>query len=131
LLIHMKLRKASMFSRLAIGLVWFLNGLVCKVLGMVPRHEDIVARILGGTFAHEITLLIGFSEMAMACWVWSKIYSKLSAWTQIALVGTMNILEFLLARDLLLWGAFNSIFALAFMAFVYFSNNLGDVQRAS
>jgi hypothetical protein len=31
----------------AIALVWLANGLLCKVLGLVPRHEAIVARILG------------------------------------------------------------------------------------
>ncbi|NJM37169.1 MAG: hypothetical protein HC845_04455 [Akkermansiaceae bacterium] len=121
----------SMFSRMAIGLVWFVNGLICKVLGLVPRHEEIVARILGGKFAHEVTQLIGLSEIVMACWVWSKFQHKLSAWLQIALVGVMNILELVLARDLLLWGALNSVFALAFMSFVFLVNFKVDVQRSS
>lgn len=28
------------------ALVWLVNGLLCKVLGLVPRHAAIVARIL-------------------------------------------------------------------------------------
>ena len=95
-----------------------LKKLACKVLGLVPRHEAIVARILGEKFSHEITQFIGVSEIAMACWVWSKFYPRVNAWTQIGLVGTMNLLEIILARDLLLWGAFNAVFALLFMIFV-------------
>ena len=30
----------------AIALVWGINGLWCKVLGGVPRHEAIVARVV-------------------------------------------------------------------------------------
>ncbi len=31
----------------AIASVWLVNGLFCKVLNWVPRHQFIVARILG------------------------------------------------------------------------------------
>jgi hypothetical protein len=33
----------------------------------------------------------------------------------------MNLLEYLLARDLLLWGSWNSVFALLFIALIYFT----------
>jgi hypothetical protein len=29
-----------------IAAVWLVNGLFCKVLGLVPRHQEIVATIL-------------------------------------------------------------------------------------
>ena len=32
-----------------IAAVWLANGLFCKVLNLVPRHQQIVARILGKT----------------------------------------------------------------------------------
>lgn len=47
--------------RITIGLVWLINGLLCKVLNMAPRHEAIVSRILGDAHAMEITKLIGLS----------------------------------------------------------------------
>ena len=39
----------------------------------------------------------------------------------IGLVAVMNVIEFLLARDLLLFGAANAIFAAGFIAFVIFT----------
>tara|TARA_B110000967_G_scaffold208879_1_gene262619 strand:- start:1735 stop:2109 length:375 start_codon:yes stop_codon:yes gene_type:complete len=30
-----------------IAAIWGINGLVCKILNVVPRHEEIVERILG------------------------------------------------------------------------------------
>lgn len=104
--------------RIAIGLVWLVNGLLCKVLNLVPRHEAIVSRILGDAYATEITKLIGLSEIGMAVWVWSGLFRKVNAWLQIALVGTMNVLETWLTPDLLLWGPWNLVFALAFIGVV-------------
>ena len=48
-----------------IALVWLANGLLCKVLLLVPRHAAIVARILGPTHAEVLTRLIGLSEIGM------------------------------------------------------------------
>jgi len=33
-----------------IALIWLINGLFCKLLNFVPRHEEIVKRILGVFF---------------------------------------------------------------------------------
>jgi hypothetical protein len=49
--------------------VWVINGLVCKVFNLVPRHRAIVARILGQRHARGRTILIGLLEMAMAVWI--------------------------------------------------------------
>lgn len=104
-----------------IATVWLANGLFCKVLNLVPRHEQIVARILGEEYSRSITVLIGLSEIGMAIWVLSKFKSKLNAITQIAVVATMNTIEFILAPDLLLWGRLNAVFALLFIGLVYFN----------
>jgi hypothetical protein len=104
-----------------IALVWISNGLFCKVLNLIPRHEQIVARILGAEYAGVLTRLIGVAEIFMAVWVLSRVYSRLNAWTQIIIVVAMNILEFLLVPDLLLWGRFNAIFAFLFVAAVYYN----------
>ncbi|MBC7446743.1 MAG: hypothetical protein H7330_01650 [Hymenobacteraceae bacterium] len=34
-------------TRYASAAVWAANGLLCKLLHLAPRHEQIVARILG------------------------------------------------------------------------------------
>lgn len=101
--------------------MWLINGLVCKVLNIVPRHEEIVERILGSEYSASITILIGFSEIAMAIWILTKIKSKLNAVFQIAIVATMNILEFFLVPNLLLWGKLNSLFALLLIGFIYYN----------
>jgi len=106
----------------SIATVWIANGLICKVLNFVPRHEQIVARILGDEFSRPLTILIGISEIGMAIWFLSGIKSRLNTIAQIGIVATMNILEFILVPDLLLWGKFNSMFALLFIFGVYFNH---------
>jgi hypothetical protein len=101
--------------------VWLTNGLFCKVLGLVPRHGEIVERILGGKHAGLITIAIGFAEICMAAWILSGIRRKLNALAQIAIVAAMNILEFFLAPDLLLWGRANAIVAALFIMTVYYN----------
>lgn len=104
----------------SIALVWIVNGLFCKVLNFVPRHEQIVARILGDEYSRLLTILIGISEIGMAIWFLSGKKSRLNTIAQIGIVATMNILEFILAPDLLLWGKLNSFFAFLFILVVYY-----------
>lgn len=85
----------------------------------MPRHQQIVERILNIDDGRSLTILIGISEIVMAIWIGSGYKKRLNAIIQIAVVATMNILEFVLAPDLLLWGKFNSLFALIFIAIVY------------
>jgi len=101
--------------------VWIANGLFCKVLNLVPRHEQIVARILGNDYSRQLTITIGLSEIIMAAWILSGYKTKLNAIAQMAVVATMNLLEFLLVPDLLLWGELNSLFAFIFILIVYFN----------
>jgi len=72
---------------------WLVMGLGCKVLGLVPRHEAIVARILGEGIAPALTIAIGFGEVGIALWILSGIRPRVCAGLQIALVATMNVLE--------------------------------------
>jgi hypothetical protein len=115
----MTYKKIHILLSTFIVLVWLINGLFCKVLNLVPRHEQIVARILGYQYSRTLTLFIGLSEIAMAIWIVSGFKSRLNTLAQITIVATMNALEFFLVPDLLLWGKFNSIFALFFIAVVY------------
>ena len=116
-----KKRRSAVFTlRILIGSVWFVNGLLCKVLGWGPRHREIVATILGDEYSLLITRAIGFGELGLALWIWSGVRARLSAGLQMILVGTMNVMEFLRAPDSLLWGKYNALFATAFIALVWF-----------
>jgi hypothetical protein len=102
-----------------IALVWLANGLLCKVLGLVPRHAAIVARILGPAYAGPLTRLIGLAEIGLAVWIVSGLYRRRCVVSQMLLVAVMNALEAWLAPDLLLWGRANALFASLFIALLY------------
>lgn len=112
-------RRVTEFITYAIAAVWLINGLFCKVLNLAPRHEQIVGEILGNAHSRVLTFIIGMSEIVMAVWIWSGYERKLNAITQIIVIGLMNILEFLLVPELLLWGKWNAVFALLFMLLIY------------
>ncbi len=98
-----------------------MNGLVCKVLNLVPRHEQIIAEILGNVFSRELTIFIGILEITMAVWIVLHYKTRITAITQIVVVLTMNFMEFCLVTDLLLWGEWNLLFALLFCGLVYYN----------
>ncbi len=113
-----------------IAAVWLVNGVVCKIFNLVPRHEQIVGQILGEGVARPLTLSIGILEVGMACWVISGIRSRTCAIIQIVVVVVMNVLEFLLVPELLLWGKLNAVFALMFMTLVYFNEFVWNPKRS-
>ena len=104
-----------------IASVWLVNGLVCKVLNLVPPHQEIVSEILGQEHARSLTILIGVSEIVMAIWIVSRYKSKINATLQIGIVAIMNLLEFFLVPDLLMWGRVNFLFALMFTIVVFYN----------
>jgi uncharacterized membrane protein YphA (DoxX/SURF4 family) len=106
------------------ALVWFVNGLYCKVLNGVPRHRQIVARILGESHAATLTILIGLAEIGMAAWILSGIKPRWCAYCQIVIVLTMNLIEFMLAPDLLLFGRTNLLVASFFVVVVYLAERI-------
>lgn len=108
--------------RYSIALVWLINGVWCKVLSHVPRHEAIVAAILGGTYASGFTLAIGLAELVMALWIISGRKRRLNAFTQIMVIMSMNILEFLVVPELLLWGRLNLVFAAGLCWVIYWND---------
>lgn len=101
------------------ALVWLINGLFCKVLNLVPRHQEIVETILHRQDGRALTIAIGLSETLMAIWIVSGYRSKLNAILQIIVIATMNILEAIYAPDLLLWGRWNGLFAFLFILVIY------------
>lgn len=104
-----------------IAMIWLINGLYCKLLNQVPRHQQIVARITGDDYADILTRVIGVSEILMSVWIISRIRHKLNAVVQITIIAIMNFIEFIYARDLLLWGSWNSVFALLLILLIYFN----------
>jgi hypothetical protein len=101
------------------SLVWLINGLYCKVLQAVPRHELIVSEILGSDYAPRMTKAIGLGEIFIALWILSGFRSRHCAIFQMVMVGVMNVIEFVMVPDLLLFGRLNILFASFFMAIIY------------
>jgi hypothetical protein len=102
----------------AIALVWLVNGFYCKLLHFVPRHQQIVSRILGEAYSEVLTRVIGGLEILMAVWILSGIKSRWCALTQASIVALMNGIEFLLVPDLLLFGRWNAVVAAFFITVV-------------
>lgn len=105
-------------KRIFFAAVWLVNGVWCKILDGVPRHREIVARILGEDHSLSLTRMIGAGEVVMALWILSGIRWKWSCAAQIAAVLLMNVIEFFVVPDLLLFGRFNSLVALAYVSLV-------------
>jgi len=120
ILINMYKLRIDFAVRLLVASVWIINGAWCKISAQVPRHEAIVARILGNNYAHTLTQLIGIGEVAIGIWIILNKYPKQTALFQMLLILTMNILETILAPDLLLWGYGNIVFAFIFCIFLWY-----------
>ena len=123
-------KSIGIMLNLFIATVWFVNGLFCKVLNLVERHEHIVSQILGTSYSRVLTLVIGVLEIFMAIWILSTIKPKLNAITQITVIIIMNILELTITKDLLLWGAYNVVFAFMFVIIIYYKNFIIDKTYA-
>ena len=104
-----------------IAMVWIVNGLLCKVFNLVPRHQEIVSKILDINDARFVTLAIGVAETMMGLWILSGILTRLNAITQIVTIAAMNALEFVIAPDLLFWGKFNALFAGIFIVVIFYN----------
>ena len=78
-----------------------------------------MARILGNDISFVAAKVIGALEICMFIWIISRKFSRLAAVSQIIIVLTMNIREFILVPDLLLFGRMNIIIALVFVSVIY------------
>ena len=94
---------ARRIAALGIAAVWLMSGLGAKLLGLVPRHQAIVARFFGESLAWPVTKLIGVAEVAMALWILSGRERTACAVMQAVAIVAMNSLELWGARDLLLF----------------------------
>jgi uncharacterized membrane protein YphA (DoxX/SURF4 family) len=107
------------FTTTLIAAIWLTNGLLCKVFNLVPRHQQIVDRILGNEHSRLFTILIGVFEILMAMWILTALKPRLNAITQIIIIATMNGIEFFVVPDLLLWGKYNAVFALLLIVVIF------------
>jgi len=103
------------------ALVWLVNGLWCKVLSMVPRHQEIVGAIISPAVASPLTVAIGFAEVGMAAWIMSGWRYRFCAVVQIVIILLMNVIEFVAVLELLLWGRWNIVFAALLSAVIYWN----------
>src|SRR4051812_41147136 len=100
----MQTGKLHLTLNIFIAGVWLVNGLVCKLLNLVPRHRQIVAAILGERYAFSLVMIIGSLEIGMVIWILCGIRSRLNAIFQMVIIAVMNIIECSLVPELLLWG---------------------------
>jgi hypothetical protein len=101
------------------SLVWLANGLFFKILDFIPRHQQIVGEILGSAYAKFFTLSIGVGEVFIALWILSLWKSRLCVLVQIGLIISMNIMEFFLVPEMLLFGKMNLVYAILFCSLLY------------
>ena len=78
--------------RLAIALVWLYQGLWCKVLGGIPRHQAVIAAVpfIGSAASHIALTVLGLFECAIGLWVLSGRWMCPAAMVQTVLLATMN-----------------------------------------
>lgn len=110
-----------LFIKYFVAVVWIINGLLCKILNLVPRHEAIVARVFGNTHAHLYVIIIGIGEVCLAIWTLGGQWPRLNAVSQVLVIVGFNILGYLMAPDLLLFGSFSYIVAFLFILLVCYN----------
>lgn len=78
--------------RLSIAVVWFYQGLWCKVLGGVPRQEAVISTVpfLSTGKIHIALITLGLVECGLALWVLSGRWMRQAAIVQTALLSAMN-----------------------------------------
>jgi uncharacterized membrane protein YphA (DoxX/SURF4 family) len=78
--------------RLAIALVWLYQGLWCKVLGGVPRHETVIAAVpfIGSAAARSALIALGLLECGIGLWVLTGRWMRQAAIVQTVLLSAMN-----------------------------------------
>jgi hypothetical protein len=91
----------------AVAAVWLIHGLYNKLLGGSPRHLAIVQSVPGldGPAGAYVLALVGVFEVAIAVWVLSRKAPRACAGVQTAALLSMNVVELVYARHLLLWPA--------------------------
>ncbi len=90
------------FLRIGTAAVWLVFGFVFKVLHAVPRHDQIVAAVLGPELARPLTIAVGAAETLLGLWILSGRWPRTCAAVQTLAIVAMNTLELAFAREHLL-----------------------------
>ena len=106
--------------RIVAAVVWLGFGAIFKITGAVPRHEEIVAAILGSDVAPLITVLIGLAETALGLWFFVGFLPRSCAMVQTLAIFSMNALELIYARSLLLAPVPMVVLNAVFLALVWY-----------
>jgi hypothetical protein len=106
-------------SRLLIGGVWVFHGLYSKILNGIPRHRMIVGRIFGDELAGPIVMTIGALEIALGLWALSGRWRIPCALVQTLAIASMNAIEILRAKDLLISAVGMLVLNAAFLFLVW------------
>lgn len=90
-------------GRWAIALVWFYQGMWCKVLGRMPRHAEVVesAPMFTAGSAHLFLIALGWFETLLGISVVSGFGPQITALTEIALLTVMNTAGLLWASKII------------------------------
>lgn len=115
--------RSKSFHRLLtifIGSVWVFHGLYSKISDGIPRHRLIVERILGEGIADFATLAIGLLEVMLGLWIFSRLWRRTCAVLQTAALVSMNTLEILFAKDLLVSAPGMVALNLLFLSLVWY-----------
>lgn len=107
-------------ATILIGSVWIFHGFYSKVSNGIPRHRQIVGRILGEGIADRATLAIGILEILLGLWVFSGLQRRSCALVQTLALVSMNMLEIMLARDLLISALGMVALNLGFIALIWY-----------
>lgn len=104
---------------LLIGSVWVFHGLFSKLLSGIPRHRQIVGRILGEGIADQATFVIGMLEIGLGLWIFSRLWRRSCAALQTCALVSMNFLEITIAPDLLISAVGMVLLNLAFISVIW------------
>ena len=103
----------------AIASVWIFHGLYSKVLRGIPRHQQIVARVLGDGLAGTATIAVGLLEVLLGVWILTGRKRPVCALVQTLAIVGMNTLEIVLANDLLISATGMVALNFVFLGFVW------------
>lgn len=107
-------------AQILIGAVWVFHGLYSKLLNGIPRHKEIVAKVLGEKHAGWAVKVIGLGEVALGVWAFTDWERVGCATVQTAALVAMNVLEIARARSLLISAAGMVILNAGFLTLVWF-----------
>jgi hypothetical protein len=88
--------------RFGVAFVWLLFGILFKAMAAVPRHRQIVVRVVGEKRAGAVLWLVVIAEVGLGVWMLAGRALPLCMVAQTSLIVAMNTLELRHARDLLL-----------------------------